>query len=100
MIPRSAALLVRLIASGFTAQQLATDLAISAADVEAYASARLVMPLHQQKSLALFVIRNSPRFASLGHTLKAQVAAAATFKAGATRVHNGPPLGWSSMRRK
>jgi len=101
MITRSADLLVRMLASGgFTAEQLATDLMVSASEVESYASAQLVMPLSQQKSLALFVIRNSPRFASLGHALSAQVAAAMLFNAGATKVHNRSPLGWSSMRRK
>ena len=101
MVTRSAALLGRIIGSGgFTAQELATVLQISPAEVESYASARSVMPLSQQKSLALFVIKSSPRFASLGHALNAQVAAATTFKSGATRTHNGPPLGWSRMRRK
>jgi hypothetical protein len=100
-ITRSAALLGKIIASGgFTAQQVATDLDVSADEVESYASARSAMPLSQQKRLAQFVIKNSPRFASLGHALNAQVVAATMFNAGATSVHGRPPLGWSSMRRK
>ena len=100
-ITRSAALLGRLIASGgFTAEQVATDLDVSAADVESYTSARSVMPLKQQKRLALFVIKHSPRFASQGHALNAQVTAATMFNAGATRTHGRAPIGWSSMRRK
>ena len=72
----------------------------STEEVESYARGGLVMPLSQQKRLALLVIKDSPRFASLGHALAAQVAAATTYQARATKVHDRPPLGWSSVRRK
>lgn len=101
MITRSGTLLVRIIGSGtFTTQQVAAELEVSDSQVESYASGQSAMPLNEQKCLAEFVINNSPRFASLGHALNAQVEAAVMFNAGATSVHDRPPLGWSSMRRK
>lgn len=101
MITRSGALLTSVVASGgFTVQQVAQELRVSVEDVESYAGGQAVMPLSQQKCLALFVIKNSPRFASRGHALEAQVAAATTFKAHATKVHDGPPVRWSAGRRK
>jgi hypothetical protein len=101
MITRSAALLVKIIAKGgISAQQVASELSVSDADLESYASDQAVMPLSQQKCLAQFVIKNSPQFASLGHALEAQVVAATMFRDGTTTRHDGPPPGWTSLPRK
>ena len=95
MRTRSGALLRALIARNeATVPELAECLVAQPSDVESFASGREVMSLKRQLCLAIYVIEKVPALARHGHALRAQVAAAMSFQAQATRVHNEPPGRW------
>jgi hypothetical protein len=90
---RSSQLLKILIEAGeFTADDMASELAATRADIDAFVLGDLPMPLPQQLCLALLVIAKSPKYQRRGHTLRAQVAAAIAFHAHETATHARPPI--------
>lgn len=99
-LTRSAALLKSAIESGdITRAQIASGLSTSQSALESYVCGDEVMPTSLQLSLALLVIKQSPRLAGRAHALQAQATAAMAFHDRTTPVHSGPPLGSSANRR-
>jgi hypothetical protein len=89
---RANELLQRVLRTGwYTDAELAQQLVMSPDALATFAADQAEMPLDRQLCLALFVIENVPPLARRGHQLRAQIAAAARFRAKETARHNTPP---------
>jgi len=98
---RSGALLKSAIDGGtVTADDMARELTVTRAEIDAYLAGETQMPLSRQLCLALLVIEKFPRLVRRGHTLRAQVSAAMAFQEKQTATHSEPPSTWVSMFRR
>ena len=101
MKSRATELLRRLLDSGlFTADDIARELILSRAEVDAFVGDDVAMSLSHQLSLADFVIARTPRFARSGYALRGQVLAAMAFRGKDTEVHREPPTSWTPSSRR